>query len=183
MGVVINPNSELGRELAKWEQHPTQYTNGLDNEGNPIQPGNPYQYRPYPSMLYLAHERQGKAICMVPAPHPHEYEKADQFERAILAAETFNASCQKIVRNADEMSKAKNEGWRESPTLALEALEARRLAVSTAAAETAFHAKRMTAQARSELAAADASTHEHVVDVKPARKRGRPTKGQIAVGG
>lgn len=54
MGVVIPVDSELGRELAKWEQFPSERT----NPANP--PGNPYVYRPFPKMVYRGGTVHGK---------------------------------------------------------------------------------------------------------------------------
>lgn len=167
-GVVINPASELGKELLKWEQHQTH----LVPRGK--SPGNPYVFRMFPKMVYRATERQGKAICIEPMPAPYDFDKPDQFERACLAVETFNRSNQKIVGDESELAVAKNDGWRDSPTDAIAALLDRKRAIADAAAEVAFHAQRMSEQARAELSAADASTDEHVVDVTPQRKRGRP---------
>jgi hypothetical protein len=51
VGVVINPESSLGIEMAKWEQTPADR--------------DPVKHR-YPFMLYKAHEQQGKATISDP---------------------------------------------------------------------------------------------------------------------
>lgn len=174
-GIVINAHSELGKEYLKWEQHQTY----LVPRGK--SPGNPYVYRPFPAMVYKAIERQGKVICMDPMPAPHDFERADQYERACLSVDTFNKSCQKIVHDDSERAIAFNDGWRGSPKDAIEALHERNKQIATAAAEVAYHAQRMSEQAKAELAEADASTDEHVTDVKPIMKRGKAAKGTHAV--
>ena len=175
MGVVISPDSDLGRELAKWEQHHTRFV----AEG--AEPGNPYRYRPFPQMVYRAQLRKGKAVCMDPAPHPHTFEKSEQYEQAVLAAESFNRGCYRIVQSEDELRQAKNEGWRESIKDALDALEQRQQAIGDAAAERAYRDRGMSDRARAEVDAAERSTEAHVVDVQPKKKRGRPAKGVTAV--
>jgi len=156
MGIVISPESELGRELARWEQHRTKYV------GDEQQPGNPYAFRPYPRMVYQARSHpSGQTRCLTPMPQTFDYVTMDQYERALLHADT----------------QARDEGWRDTPAEALQHHEALERAIGDAAAKAAFSAQRMSSKAQRELQAADEATHEHVVDVKPARKRGRPAKG------
>lgn len=185
MGVVINPSSEYGKELLKWEQHRTKYVPEQDDNGDSVPPGNPYVYRHFPLMLYKAQKSAtGRVECLRPAPEPYAFERADQLERAILAVETFNRSCQRIVKSEGEEARAKADGWRDSPKAALDHFEALEQDMARAAAEAAYAAKGMTAKAKAELAEADAATHEHVVDVVAARNpRGRPKKGSHAVTG
>lgn len=172
MGIVISPESELGRELARWEQHRTKYV------GDEQQPGNPYAFRPYPRMVYQARSHpSGQTRCLTPMPQTFDYVTMDQYERALLHAESFNKSCQRIVQSEREYTQARDEGWRDTPAEALQHHEALERAIGDAAAEAAFSAQRMSSKAQRELQAADEATHEHVVDVKPARKRGRPAKG------
>lgn len=147
MGVVVNPDSELGREMAKWEK--------------------PWVYVEYPRMLYKAFKRDnGKVMCL---DNPLMYRD----EAGALGAEAFNRQCQRIVRSDDERARAEAEGWRATVKDALDHFEALEQAIAQAAAEANFGVRRMSEQARAEKAAADAETHEHVTDVVPV-KRGRP---------
>lgn len=174
--IVINPHSELGKELRRWEQHRTHLVPQGTN------PGNPYVFREFPKMLYRAQRKPigGQVACLLPAPHPHEFEKADAYDRACQMKETFDRACQRIVKSADEEAIAKGQGWCVTPQAALDQFEAEQRALGQAAAEAAAAAARMTATAQAEFTAAEAQTHEHVTDVVPMRKRGRPAKGVVA---
>src|SRR5436305_3461205 len=91
-GLVINPHSALGKELRKWEQHRTELVPRGTN------PGNPYVYRPYPTMLYRAQRQMnGQFACMPPAPHPYAFERVEQHQQATLAWEAFCRSCVRVV--------------------------------------------------------------------------------------
>ena len=178
MGVVISPSSELGKELRKWEQHPTRLALEDDGAGGErMNPGNPYQYRPYPRMLYKAITKpNGKVVCCEPPPSEFEFQTMDEYERALRQHDAITRSCQRIVGSESEERQAKNDGWRMSPPDALEFHDACQKAIAQAAAEAAAAARGMTAKARQELKQADTQTHEHVVDVKGRRKPGRPPK-------
>lgn len=174
-GIVINPNSELAKELRKWEQFPGPYGKN---------PGNPYVYREYPRLMYLARKLEnGKYSCGEVPPDPMFFVTSAQLERETLKVDRFNRSCFLQVGNDTEMEKAYANGYRKTQDEAMAHAEALEQNIATAAAEAAFHAKRMSPQAQAEFAAANAETHEHVVDVQPQRKRGRPAKGTIAVAG
>jgi hypothetical protein len=163
-GLVINPHSELGKELRKWEQHYSELT------PRGTKPGNPYEFRPYPKMLYRAVARKGKPECLVGVPEVWGYEKAEMFERAVQETEAFNKSNQKIVRDELEEAVATGQGWAESPAAAIAAYEQRQIAIGNAAAEANFAASRMSEKAQRELTAANEQTDAHVVDVKKGRK-------------
>lgn len=181
MGIVINPSSEYAKELRKWEQHHTRFA--LNEEGDSV-PGHPYVYRPYPRMLYKAYKRpNGQYACVEGTPSPFLYPDAQSYERACFEVDQFNKSCQRIVQSEGEEAREKGQGWRNSPAEALELAEAREQEMAQAAAEANFAVQRMTGQAKQEWADAAEQTHEHVVDVVPKRKRGRPAKAKVAVTG
>lgn len=176
-GMVINPHSTLGKELRKWEQHYSELT------PRGTQPGNPYVYRAYPKMLYRAqtYARTGQPSCLVAMPDPYIFDRPDMYEREVLAVESFNRSCQRIVHDESEERIAKGQGWADGPTEALDLFERQQQDIGRAAAEAAFHAKRMTDKAQREFAAAGEETHEHVVDVQ-GKKRGRKPKAVTGSG-
>lgn len=179
MGVVISPDSELGRELCKWEQHRTKYV------GEEQEPGNPYVYRPFPKMVYHAQKnRNGKVICCDVTPDATFYENMAQYERACLDVESFNRRCTKIVQSESEYLIAKGQGWCDNPTAALEQFEREEQAVAQAASEAAFLAKRMSEKAQAEFAAAADATDQHVTDLAnvPKARRGRPKKAVVIAG-
>lgn len=166
--IVINPHSELGRELRRWEQHYTHLT------PPGTAPGNPYTYRAFPKMVYKAHKRpNGKYACMVPQPQTWDFQKTEDYQRAILEKDAFDTSCQRIVRDEAEYLVAKGQGWADDPQGALTLAEQHEQAIANASAEAIYAAQRMSEQARAEFAQAEAETSEHVTDVAP-KKRGRP---------
>lgn len=162
MGVLFNPVGAYASEVRRWEQHHTQYS--MTPEGN-SEPGHPYVFQPYPRMVYRAHLKQGKAICMEGAPHPYNYRSQGELEMAVLQNDSFNRSCYMVVQNDAEYEKERGRGWRDDPLEAIAYLEALEQDIGNAAAEAAAASKRMTATAQRDHAAAEASTHEHVVDV------------------
>jgi len=164
-GLVINPHSALGKELRKWEQHRTELVPRGTN------PGNPYVYREYPKMLYRAQRLpNGQSGCLAQHPDPYQFERADQFERAVLMVESFNRSCTRVVSDESQERIAIGQGWALDPKAAMAVYEQEQQAIGNAAAEAAYAAQGMTSKAREELKAADASTHQHVTDVKGGKK-------------
>lgn len=164
MGVLFNPSGAYADEVRKWEQTDTQYS--MTPEGH-SQPGNRYVFRPYPRMLYKAYLRNGKAVCMEGPPHPYAFRSPGELEMAILQNDSFNRSCYMVVGNDAEYDKERGRGWRDDPNDAIAFLEALEQDIGNAAAEAAAASKHMTATAQREHAAAEASTHAHVVDVVP----------------
>lgn len=165
MPVVINPESEYAKELAKFEQHQTKICGD-----NP--PGNPYRFRPYPKMLYKAVKLpSGKVVCMPGEPNPAFYPDVNQFNFAMAQHQAIEQSCYKTVHSDDEERTAKHDGWRESPKEAIEHFEALERDIAKAAAERAFSDQRMSEKARAEAKAADEATDDHVPDVP--RKRSK----------
>jgi hypothetical protein len=137
VGVVVNPESELGRELAKWNK--------------------PYRFEMFPKMLYRAVKKEnGKVVC------------GDAYDEAI------DRQCQTTVQSEDELHRARELGWCESPQAALDAFEAKEREVADASARRLHSDQRLSEKARAEAAAADDATADHVADVP--RKPGRPKK-------
>ncbi len=171
MGVIVNWDSELGKEMLKWEMFPVRTASG-----EVLAPGNPYDpNRLYPKMLYKAQPfRNGKTLCFAPAVSPFGWNDPNQYQQALLEAETFTKSCQRLVKDEGEHAIAKGQGWCVTAAEALEQAEAEHKAISNAAAEAAFHAQRMTDKARAEFEAASDATDEHVTDLVGARiKKGK----------
>lgn len=176
-GVVINPHSPLGKELAKWEQHHTYFV------GRGMRPGNPFKFRMYPYMVYKAQQWNGGWKCLLPPPELAIFPTVQEAERWMLAVETHNRSCYKLVHDETEHERARSEGWMNSQKEALEHRDQLEQEMAQAAAEANAAAIRMTSRAQAEFAEAGEQTHEHVTDVVPTKKRGRPAKGVQAVTG
>ena len=165
-GIQLNPGSEWAKELQKFEQWPT---------ASAPRPGNPYQYRPFPKMVYKADKFNGKIASHAVVGPQWEYKDADEYRRQEESAAKFTESCQRIVKDERELQKAYEEGYRGDPVEAVEYLKAKDRAISTATAERHYADQKMSEAAQREAAAADAASDEHVPEVpeKP-RKRGRP---------
>ena len=148
MAVIISPESELGKELQRWETPKRQ--GGMNANG----------YEPFPKMVYKAIERQGRAIVNDPTD------------------ESVGAQCQHTAMNEAEYERLKRQGWSDHPLEALEAWEAERQRWANEAANANYHAQRMTQNAQREYQAAQDATAEHVVDVQPRKKPGRKPKIQ-----
>lgn len=159
MAVVITPESELGIELAKWNK--------------------PYRYEEFPRMLYRAQRQMnGKWSAHEELPHPFMFQGTDPmaFQREEERVHAFNAGCQRIVKNEDELRKALNEGWRKSIAEANALHEAEADEVAAITANRHYHDQFMSEAARAEARAADeAAGAAHVPDV-PRRGPGRPRK-------
>jgi hypothetical protein len=154
MPIIITPESELGRELAKWEQP----------DYNP-------KAHPFPKMLYKARRR--------PDGIPSVAETSD----GVLggspgAAEAFTSTCQMTVNDETEMIRAVEMGWRHSPGEAMEHFEEKEKFLSNATAHRHHEDRNMGEAAKKEAAEADAATIEQLPEVprKPVKRRGRPRK-------
>lgn len=189
MPIVINPASEVGKELRKWEQHHTVYA--LD-ENYESKPGNPYTFREYPKMLYQAARRpNGQAACQLAPPPLNAFsgpQAVDEWNRETLAIESFNVAHRKVVGDEAAERIAVGQGWCLTQQAALDRYEQEQIAIGNAAAEVAAKVKTMSPKAQAEYAAAEETTIEHVTDIKPAKKshykkRGRPFKKVVAVSG
>lgn len=168
-GIVVNAASAYAKEMAKWEQFPSKFTGSKG-------PGNPYQYRPFPKMLYQAKHRGAKVVCMAEPPHPMAFPNASEHARAEQEADAFNQSCQRIVNNEAEMAKAFESGWRESIEDAVAFVKERDRSISTAAAERNYQDRNMSDAAKREIAEAEAAADgQHLPEV-PVKRRGRPRK-------
>lgn len=170
-GLVIVPGSNYANEMEKFEQFPSRYGGS---------PGNPYQYRPFPKMLYRAEFWKGKAVCMAAPPDPLEYPNPSEFQRVEEAARRFSESCQLIVKGEVEYQRAMENGYRESPDEAVSYLLSRRAAQGQAAAERAYADRGMSEAAQAEAKAASVehfdNEGEHLAAVPEKRRRGRPRK-------
>src|SRR5215831_7436414 len=105
-GVVVNPHTAYGKEMRRWEQHRTEWVRRGTN------PGNPYEFRPYPRMLYKAQQNPNwQRGWMMETPHPYAYARPEEYERAIRAKETFDRSCQCVVPDESAERVRCGQGW------------------------------------------------------------------------
>ena len=110
---------------------------------------------------------------------PYRYQ---EFPKMLFRGTTTTAGRveveQRIVDSAGEELLATGTGWLPHPQRAVDAETARQEALGTAAAERAWRARRLSAQAQAEAAALDEATARHLpeIPVAPARShRKRPT--------
>jgi hypothetical protein len=148
MGIQITRESELGKELAKWEQ-----------------PDYDPKQHPFPRMLYKAQRRPDGTVSVGEA-------RDDLFGGQPGAAEAFSATCQMIVNDETELIRFVEMGWRQHPLEALEHFEEKEKFLSDATAHRHHDDRNMGDAAKKEAAAADAATAEHLPEVP--RKPNRP---------
>jgi hypothetical protein len=143
MPVVIAPESEQGKELAKWDAPKSQ--GGMRCDG----------YEPYPKMLYKADRYPGSGKVMVAHPLAGTGD---------AVADAFSTRCWHTVKDAEEHAAAGRAGWYDTPAEALEAFEKAETAKADAAANAAFHVKRMSEKAQQEFADAQDAAEFHAPD-------------------
>lgn len=168
-GIVVIQGSNYANEMAKFEQFPNKYG----------PPGNPYTYRPFPKMVYRAELFKGKVACGAAPADPSEYANANEFFRMNEQAERFTQKCQLTVKDEQELQRAMENGFRESPAEAVAYLEAKMRSEARASAEREYADRNLSEGARAE--AADAvkeafNEGRHLPVVPEKRRRGRPRK-------
>jgi hypothetical protein len=152
--VRISPESELGKELAKWDK--------------------PYKFQPFPRMLYRARRRPDGVVRCIEVEDKF-FSKGDGPE-ITGAAEQWSGANTKTVHNEDELLKALGTGWVEGgPGKAVEAFNERENAVAKEAAHRAHDDRNMSDAAKAEIKAAEDGSFDHVAEVPetPIRRRGR----------
>lgn len=168
MPMVISPDSELGKELARWDAPKSQ--GGMRCDG----------YEPYPKMLYKADRYPGSGKVMVAHPLAGTGD---------AVADAFSARCWLTVKSPEEHEAANRAGWCDTSSEALAAFERAATAEADAAANAAYHVRRMSEQAQQEFADAQDAAEFHDPEVKapklkPKRKpilaaRPRDEKGRL----
>lgn len=143
MPVVIPAESELGKELARW--------NAPKREGGMNANG----FEPYPRMLFKAFRySNGKVMCGHPA--------------AALGVDpepcAFDAQCYTTVPSAEEHARMARAGWSDTAQAALDLFEANERAAADAAANEQYKVRRMSEPAQREFDAAQDATDFHDPD-------------------
>lgn len=175
MGVLISPDSLLGKQLRRWNTPKNQLVDSDAMPGDPLYgvfgeraPG----YQPYPRMLYRALPgKGGKVQSYQGPPDIYFFPTQPEYERACLEVENFNRRCTLIVQDESQERRALTDGWRHSIQDALDAYEQAQREIGNLAAERAYTDQRMSARAQAEMAAAEAETHEHLPTLKAPKKR------------
>ncbi len=163
-GMLIIPGSNYANEMLKFEGRPGIYG---------IEPGNPYVYRPFPKMVYVAKEWKGTVVCNAAPPDMADFQNPDQYRAAEEKANRFTESCQRIVQDERELTQAMELGYRESPGEAVECLRNKQLARGLEAAHRAHDDRNMTAPAKREMKQYEQSSDVHVAEVPEAPRQKR----------
>ena len=150
--------SNFGKEMRRWDTPKSR--GGMKPDG----------FERFPQMLYMARELPGSGRWGTNVPEPPRYMYATDaaWTNAIAEADKFNRTCQRIVKNEQEYARARDEGWRDSPTDALKHREALDTAISDAAAHRHFEDRKLSERAQAEARAVDEDSFEHVPEVTPA---------------
>lgn len=159
-GIIITPGSNYANEMQKFEQFPSKYGQN---------PGNPYVYRPFPKMLYKAFRRNGSLVCNATPPDPSLFNSPGEYARAEAEASRFTRECQMIVNSPEELSRAMESGWRESPADAVAHVKSVDRETSTAAAHREYEDRNLSEAAKREIATARAAHDGHLAVVPEAR--------------
>jgi hypothetical protein len=148
LSIIISPESELAKELARWNK--------------------PYDIHDpanrFPMMLYMARRRPDGVVSVC---------EVEDFPGRPGSAESFNSSCQMIVRSEQERVDALGRGWRETLDEAKARFEIKEQSIAQVAAQRAHEDRNMGELAKAEAKEADAATAEHVPEVpeKPRQRR------------
>lgn len=171
---VPQPSTAYGQELAKWEMHHTRFTSDDAPPGRANVP-----FAAYPRMVYKAieHPKTKQMVCMAIQPNPLQFPTPQEYDIAVRATDELNRRCYRIVNDDVEFRNAQNDGWYESPALALAGHEDEHWAgVVEETARRHYSDQRMSPKAQAEAAAVDASTEHQVPDVPTELRKQRERK-------
>ena len=155
MALVIAPESELGKELARWET--PKIAGGMKCNG----------FEPYPKMVYRAlpnPRRNGKIVVVEPLPLRSECQSDAEYQVRLSEADAFNKSTYRTAADESEHRRLLSDGWADSPDLALEVHEAKEQEIGVIAAEAAYAATKMSPKAQAERAKREQATDRHLTD-------------------
>lgn len=170
---VPSPSTAYGKEIAKWEMHHTRFTSDDSPPGRANLP-----FAAYPRMVYKAveHPRTKQMVCMCVQPNPLQFSTPQEYDVAMRSTEELNRRCYRIVQDETEFRIAQNDGWHESPDLALKGHDDAMWKIAEQTAERHYSDQRMSPMAQAEAAAVDASTEHQVPDVPTELRKQRERK-------
>jgi hypothetical protein len=159
-GIRYSPASAHSKEMAKWEMHPLP-------DGSVTQ-----------SMIDAARRAGTHQAAFEHQEYPKAMLRYAQTPHGITLAETRSAQSEVEERNLQ------SRGFRMKADDAIAVVEGQNFAAAEAAANRAFHDRRMTATARAEAERIDDSVARHLGEIPaeslPPKKRGRPAKAAAA---
>ena len=136
MGVLISAESEYGKELARWNK--------------------PYEYQPFPKMVYKARERADGTIVCMEANSDGEHQRSDY----------------EFANDERELRRLMEAGYRSSPLEAIELAKAKLRKIADATAHRHYEDRNLSEAAQAEAKAVDDATPEQVPEIP--KRRGRP---------
>src|SRR5439155_19426109 len=89
----------------------------------------------------------------------------NEWDRACQAARHFSTSCQRIVKDEREHDLARSDGWRDTPTEAMEHADALQKAIGEAAAERNWQDRNMGEKAKAESANVEEEHFGHLGEI------------------
>lgn len=152
MAIMMPPQSAWSKEMAKWEQRPVMIGDSMIMPLPKEQGGRgPYEYQPYPKMLYKAGRPNGINVEIIGSV---------------------------IVHDEAEERLQKGQGWCNGQPAAIEAVHRQDQELAVLAANRNFHDRRMSEQARAEAHAAEVQSSQHLAAIPetPIKRRGRKPK-------
>jgi hypothetical protein len=135
----------------------------------------PYQYRPFPKMVYRAERRNGKIACMESTPDRYDFRDDRTYMLAEESARVFTERCQLVVNDEREYARAMESGYRESPQEAIQHCHDREDAFSKEVAHRNYDDRNLSEKAKAEIAEAEAQAGEPLAVIAE-KRRGRPRK-------
>jgi hypothetical protein len=175
MPVVRSETGAEAEERNRFEQH---VSCAKTSDGSVIPPGNPYQYREWPRMLYMARtgehdETCGKAGCWAPDLHNGQYFVIHPRHEA------WSRGSYTIAQTEHEYERLYAQGWRKTQAEAMAYAHRFERVISDAAAERAYADRNMSPAAKAEAAQVEAESATHVAEipVAPVKRRGMPKGG------
>jgi hypothetical protein len=161
--------SGMMKTIRKWNRPKREFI--LKPDGTREYGMNANGFEPFPKMLYKAQIQpisNKYEVCLA-----RDVISADKTV-VILSAEQFNTSCQMNVNDEDELSRAKADGWRDTPKEALEYADGTEQQKAVAAAVRNFEDRNMSEKAQAEIRKIEQTTgSEHVPEIPEQRRRGR----------
>lgn len=158
-GVRYSPASAHSKELAKWEMRPLP-------DGSVTQ-----------SMINAARQAGVHHGTFEGGEFPKAMVKAEQTPQGIKLVDLHQSAHSEV-----EQRNLESRGYRMTADAAIALVEQQNYEVAEAAANRAFHDRRMTATAKREAEALDNSTARHLGEIPaaPIKRRGRPKKAADA---
>lgn len=161
-GVVYSPASPWAKEMAKWETSPREdgsVTMGMIREAKAagLHMGT-FEFKEFPRPMYHATQ----------TPTGIKIDRTSDGRYATVS-----------VANDEEQRRYESRGWSTTEAGAIAIVEADNQAMAEAAANRAYHDRRMSETARREADAIDSTVARHLGEIPEAKRPGRRKKIEV----